>query len=81
LKITTRVFDLILQNAADLAEMGLPQATRFELDLTVTLPWCAEFFEPRTGQRSPIIGHLNHAAIAQLETLKVLRRSAARLRC
>lgn len=38
LKTDTRLLDLILQNATDLAEMGLPQATRFDLDLTVRLP-------------------------------------------
>lgn len=74
LKVETRLLDLILANASDLAEMGLPQATRFDLDMTVTLPWAAEFFEPRAGQSTPILGHLNFAAISQLEALKVMRR-------
>jgi hypothetical protein len=74
LKVETRHLDLILANATDLAEMGLPQATRFDLDMTVVLPWCEEFFMPREGQTSPIIGHLNFAAVSQLETIKVLRR-------
>ncbi len=73
-KLDTRPLDLVLANATDLAEMGLPQATRFDLDATVTLPWCEEFFVPRPGQTSPIIGHLNYAGVSQLETLKVLRR-------
>lgn len=73
-KNDTRLLDLIIQNATDLAEMGLPQATRFDLDRTVILPWSAEFFEPRAGYETPIIGHLNHSAVAQLEALKVLRR-------
>lgn len=57
LKVDDRPQDLILQNATDLAEMGLPQASRFDLDLSLQLPWAAEFFEARPGQRSPIIGH------------------------
>lgn len=74
LKTDTRLLDPILQNATDLAEMGLPQATRFDLDLTLRLPWSTEFFEPRPGQQSPIIGHLNFPSISQLEALKVARR-------
>lgn len=74
-KLDTRPLDLLLANATDLAEMGLPQATRFDLDAAVVLPWCEEFFVPRAGQSSPIIGHLNFAAVSQLETLKVLRRA------
>ena len=74
LKLDNRPLDLIIQNASELAAMGLPQVTRFDLDQTVWLPWCAEFFEPRSGQNTPIIGHLTPATIAQLETLKVLRR-------
>jgi len=74
LKLDVHTLDLIVANATDLAEMGLPQATRFDLDRTVTLPWCEEFFVPRAGQQSPIIGHLNFAAVSQLEALKVMRR-------
>jgi hypothetical protein len=74
LKADTRLLDLILANATDLAEMGLPQATRFDLDISVLLPWCEEFFEPSAGHRTPIIGHLNFTAVSQLETLKVMRR-------
>lgn len=74
LKTDTRFLDLVIANATDLAEMCLPQATRFDLDCTVVLPWAEEFFVPRPGQPTPIIGHLNMAAISQLETLKVMRR-------
>lgn len=78
LKQDARLLDLIIANATDLAEMQLPQATRFDLDVTLTLPWASEFFEPRPGQSSPIISHLNHAAVSQLETLKVMRRTGIR---
>ena len=73
-KMHDRPYDLILSNATERAEMGLPQSTRFDLDRTAILPWAVEFFEPRAGHRTPIIGHLSSAAIAQLEALKVYRR-------
>jgi len=73
-KSDSRLLDLIIGNANELALMGLPQATRFDLDLTLWLPWCSEFFVPRPGQPTPVIGHLTQTTISQLETLKVLRR-------
>jgi hypothetical protein len=72
------LLDLIVSNAAELALMGLPQATRFDLDLTIWLPWCSQFFIPRPGQPTPIMGHLTQTATMQLETLKVLRRKPRR---
>ena len=64
--------DLIIQNAAVLAEIGLPMATRFDLDETNTLPWCAEFFCIPRGRHSIIVGHLNDSARRRLE--KILQR-------
>ena len=77
-KSDERPFDLILANAAEMAMMGLPQATRFDLDRTLRLPWAREFFEPRRDRPTPVIGHLTHSAIAQLEALKVARRFKGR---
>jgi len=68
------VLDLQISNAEEMAFAGLPQATGFRLDKTATLPWCEEFFIPRDGQKSPIVGHLHDRSIAQLEALKVARR-------
>jgi hypothetical protein len=68
LKINTRSdFDLIIQFARSLQEIGLPSATRFDLDLSNVLPWCSEFFCPPPGWPSIIIGHLNEANIVRLE--------------
>lgn len=36
--------DLIIQNATTMASLGLPMATRFDLDHSNVLPWCEEFF-------------------------------------
>jgi hypothetical protein len=67
-----RRYDLIIQNAATLNEIGLPIATRFDLDLVNTLPWCAEFFCIPRGCRSITVGRLNAACMLQLEN--ILRR-------
>ena len=73
-KSDERLYDLIVSNASERAVMGLAQATRFDLDRTVRLPWAKDFFQPHDGHNTPIIGHLTPAAIAQLEALKVTRR-------
>lgn len=68
-------FDLFIENASQLTLLGLPQATRFEIDRVLQLPWSAEFFEPRRGKKTPIIGRLTQDEIAQLETLKRIRKA------
>jgi hypothetical protein len=73
-----RPLDLHVCNASEMAEAGLPQATCFILEKTVTLPWCAEFFTKREDGSGPIVGHLPQTAIMQLETLKVMRRKQKR---
>jgi hypothetical protein len=67
--------DLFIENAAQLNLLGLPQATRFEIDRTLQLPWAKEFFEPRDGAKTPIIGRLTQDEVAQLETLKRIRKA------
>jgi hypothetical protein len=66
--------DLQISNHEAMMDAGLPQATGFRLSKIAKLPWAAEFFVPREGSTALIIGHLNAQSIAQLETLKVLRR-------
>jgi len=78
LKIEERPLDLIIQNSASLDHCGLPKATRFDLDRTVTLPWAEEFFVVREGYNSRIIGSLDNDTRMQLEALKVLRRKPLR---
>jgi hypothetical protein len=66
---TRRYRDLIIQNAAVLKEIGLPMATRFDLDLMNFLPWCAEFFCIPKNCSSIVVGHLNEAASRRLDVL------------
>ncbi|MDQ0423388.1 hypothetical protein J2045_004440 [Peteryoungia aggregata LMG 23059] len=61
LKILQRQsIDIIVQNSLHLDEMGLPYATRFDLDAKniVVLPWSSEFFGCWRGFPSPRIGFL-----------------------
>ena len=45
LKITQRIdLDLIIQNHVHMEAVGLPKATRFDLDLIIVLPWTEEYF-------------------------------------
>lgn len=52
--------DLIIQNSSDLDEIGLPMATRFDLDRKnrVVLEWNPENFKPWSGYKTPRIGAL-----------------------
>lgn len=70
--------DLIIANREEMNVAGLFQNTRFKLDKTRKLPWAEEFFAAPVGKKSPIIGHLGSTSIAQLEAIKVLRRSPGR---
>lgn len=58
--LTRRDKDIIIQNCADLDEMGLPVATRFMMDpdCRVVLEWLPPNFEPWSGYKSPKLGHL-----------------------
>lgn len=64
---------LIVQNIVALNQMRLPQATRFDLDHIIWLPWSSRFFEARKGNLTPKIGDLTPAYIQQLEVLKAVR--------
>ena len=75
LKEADRPLDLVISNNTEMAAMRLPQATRFDLghDNLVKLPWAEEFFTPRAGLSTPVIGHLTQSAIEQLRALVVIR--------
>lgn len=53
-------FDIIIVNSSDLDAMGLPMATRFDLDdgNRIVMKWEKGNFEPWGGYRSPRIGGL-----------------------
>jgi len=51
-------YDLIIANLTDMTEMGLPQATVFQLQRLVTIPWAEEWVGV-LGNRGPSISTLN----------------------
>lgn len=65
--------DLIIQNAADMRTVGLPRATRFDLDNTVSLPWCPPYFDCWDGYRTPVIGSLTEDYAKDLAWLMLKR--------
>lgn len=68
--------DLIIQNSRDLDTIGLPVATRFDLDEIAQLPWDPEFFESWSGYQSPIIGSLTEIYIKELAYILMSRMRA-----
>lgn len=68
--------DLIVQNAEHLVQMGLPLATRFDLDNIIELPWAVEFFGCWSGRSHPRIGSLTQDYIKEYAFLMIRRRSA-----
>jgi hypothetical protein len=60
-KAHTRIgMDIVIVNSSDLDAMGLPMATRFDLDAgnRVTLEWSETNFMPWSGYSTPRIGSL-----------------------
>jgi hypothetical protein len=69
--------DLIIQHAAHLRDVGLPRATRFNLDKdqVITLPWSPEFFGCWDGMDSPYMGSLTEQYLKDLAWLLFTRAS------
>jgi hypothetical protein len=75
LKHDTRPLDFFVENYYDMYEAGLYQATRFDLDQHLWLPWAREFFEPpNTKYANPAIGHLSNNSLELLGVLLKLRK-------
>lgn len=53
-------------NTGEMNLAGLHRATRFRLDRTETLPWAAEYFGPRLGFQTPVMGRLSQHMIKLL---------------
>lgn len=66
-------FHLSIQNASKLAKFRLPQATRFDLDHIIWLPWSSRWVEPREEGLTPIIGKLDDEYRETLKLLKMVR--------
>lgn len=69
--------DLIIQNAADLRVIGLPRATRFDLDETLIAPWCPPHFDCWAGYETPVIGSLTREYARDLAWLMLKREQHA----
>lgn len=69
--------DLIVQNAEQIARLGLTMATRFDLDLMNLLPWTEEFFAPPPHAEEIVTGSLNEEQIARFRA-KLRRREQLR---
>jgi hypothetical protein len=64
---------LYVCNLRDMMAAQLPQATAFDLDRRLVLPWAEEFFSGRQPGQSPIIGKLPPQSIEQLTMLQTIR--------
>lgn len=77
LKKESRRYDFFVENMRDMDEAGLFQATRFDLDKHLWLPWAAEFFAPpNANYQNPAIGHLSENSRELLQVLLGIRRRA-----
>lgn len=75
-----RNLDLIIMNSAHCDRLGLHQATRFDLDNVVRLPWCREYFLPPKGVLQVKIGTLDEMAKNRLKRLRMIRDHLDQLR-
>ena len=76
--VQRRYLDLIIQDPADLDQIGLAHPTRFDLDSIALLPWASEFFAVWRGYRTPRIGALTEKHIREYAFLMLRRDSAGR---
>lgn len=67
LKLHSRPYDLVISKASEMNSCGLYRATRFDLDLSVWLPWSTDWFEIRPDFFSPVIGKLTGEATKMLQ--------------
>ena len=65
--------DLIIQKSSDLNMIGLPRATRFDLDKTCILPWHDDFFKCWRGYPSPLIGSLTETYVKEYAYCMMVR--------
>jgi hypothetical protein len=66
-KMLQRSHDFFVTNYQEMYDAGLHQATRFDLDRILWLPWAVEFFKPiSTNYADPTIGHLSDRMMRRL---------------
>lgn len=78
LKTSTRPFDFSIGNARILNQLRLFQATRFDLDQILWLPWAKPFFAPRDAGRyaTPVLSVLDADMQKQLAYTMMDREAA-----
>lgn len=77
LKHDTRPLDFFVENYQDMDAAGLYQATRFDMDHHLWLPWAQEFFvPPSTKYANPAIGHLSANSLELLGIILKMRKKA-----
>ena len=79
IKQEKRRLDLIIMNSVEIDDTGLRQATRFDLDQIVRLPWCREYFRPPNGVHDVRIGKLTLALQDRVRRLAAIRQQLAQL--
>lgn len=66
-KMQQRPHDFFVMNYQEMYEAGLHEATRFDLDRILWLPWSSDFFVPISAQySSPVVGHLSERMVRLL---------------
>jgi len=64
---------LVIASLTDMSEMGLPQATVFELGRTAVIPWAEEWVTALDGH-GPVIGRLNETYRQRLAALAARKK-------
>lgn len=75
LRLGYRNHDFVIQNAAEIARLGLTAATRFDLGRMARLLWAGEFFCAPPHANQICTGSLSEEQIARLRR-KLAQRSA-----
>ncbi len=74
LKLIERPQDLVVQNSRDLDDIGLPCATRFDLDQVADVIWSEENFGCWPDAVSPYVGSLTEEYIKNYLWLMAMRQ-------
>lgn len=64
---SSRPQDFAIVTLPEMEVCGLSQATRFELDRQLELPWSEEYFGCLPGQPTPVIGHVPDYEVRKLQ--------------
>lgn len=78
LKLQKRPFDLFVTKMSEMDACGLFNATRFDLDCVIWLPWNDQWFDVLDPHyASPVIGKLTDEAVRMLQMCVSFKQRAA----